>query len=407
VVVSLFVGIDWAARSHALCVVDGQGAIVLRFGFAHSERGIEEMLGRLRELAAPAELAVAIERPSGLLVERLHPAGHPVVPVHPNAFAAARSRWGTAGAKSDPGDAFKLADYLRTDGHRLRRLRPVDACTRELQALSRLRDDHIQANVAATHQLAALLDQHWPGAKAVFARLDSPIALDFLERYPTPQAAARLGEARLAAFLRRHRYSGRRSAAELLARLREAPRPLALIDPEVVAELVRAQARLLRMLLRTIADLDRALAAALSQHGKAQTLAPLPRIGEINLGQIVAEVGPVLERVETVEQAAAEVGAAPITRSSGEHRSVSFRHACNARARQALATFADNSRHASPWAADVYQRARARGCRHPHAIRILMRAWLRVIWTCWHTGEPYDVTRHGRASRRSASGGLT
>jgi transposase len=407
VVSSLFVGIDWAARSHELCVVDHAGAVVLRFGFAHSERGIGAAIARLVQLGCASELPVAIERPSGVLVERLLEAGYPVVPVHPNAFAAARPRWGAAGAKSDPGDAFKLADYLRTDGHRLRRLKPVDPRTRELQALSRLRDDHVGAKVAATNQLAALLDQHWPGAKAIFARLDSQIALDFLERYPTPESAARLGESRLHAFLRRHSYCGRRGAGELLERLRQAPRPVAVLDPEIVAELVRAQVQLLRTLLGTIADLDRALGAAVAQHERARALAPLPRIGEINLGQIVAEAGPILERVATVEQAAAELGAAPVTKTSGQHRSVCFRHACNTKARQALATFADNSRHSSPWAAALYTRARARGCRHPHAIRILMRAWLRVIWACWHSGEAYDVTRHGSANTLQTTEGLT
>lgn len=398
------VGIDWAARSHALCVVDRAGAIVLRFGFAHNEHGIGEAFARLRELAPAGELPVAIERPSGLLVERLSEAGHPIVPVHPNAFAAARARWGAAGAKDDPGDAYKLADYLRTDGHRLRR---VEARTRELQALSRLRDDHVEAKVAATNQLAALLDQHWPGAKAIFARLDCEIALDFLERYPTPESAARLGEARLGAFLRRHSYSGRRSPVELLARLRSAPRPVASLDCEIVAQLVRAQARLLRTLLHTIANLDRALAASVSQHAKAHTLAPLPRIGEINLGQIVGELGPILERAETAKQAAAEAGATPLTRASGEHRAVCFRYACNTKARKTLATSTDNSRHACPRAAHVYARARARGCRHPHAIRILMRARIRVIWVCWHTGQPYDPSRHRSLQRLQPTGGLT
>lgn len=404
---SFFVGIDWAARSHALCVVDETGAVALRFAFAHDERGIADALTRLGELAPAGELPVAIERTDGLLVERLLEAGHAVVPVHPNAFAAARARWGAAAAKDDPGDAFKLADYLRTDGHRLRRLRPLDPRIRELRALSRLRDDHVEAKVAATNQLAALLDEHWPGAKAIFARLDCEIALDFLERYPTPESAARLGEARLAAFLRRHSYSGRRSPSALLERLRSAPRPVASLDPEIVAELVRAQARLLRTLLDTIADLERALAAGVTQHDKARTLAPLPRIGEINLGQVVGEVGPILERADTVEQAAAEAGAAPLTRSSGEHRAVCFRYACNSKARKALATFADNSRHASPWAADIYARARARGCRHPHAVRILMRAWLRVIWACWHTGQPYQPNRHRGLQRLHTKGGLT
>ncbi|HET8525278.1 MAG TPA: IS110 family transposase, partial [Actinomycetota bacterium] len=57
----------------------------------------------------------------------------------------------------------------------------------------------------------------------------------------------------------------------------------------------------------------------------------------------------------------------------------------------------DNSRHASPWAAEIYRRAIARGCDHPHAIRILARAWVRVIWRCWQDRRPYDPALHGAA----------
>jgi transposase len=296
---------------------------------------------------------------------------------------------------------------LRTDRRRLRPLRPAGQQTRELQALSRLRDDQVSAKVAATNQLAALLEAHWPGAKAIFARLDSEIALDFLTRYPTAEAAARLGEARLKAFLTRHSYSGRRAAGELLARLRGAPSAPAQLRPEVVAELIAAQVRQLRALLSSIADLDRALAAVLDEHHKAACLATLPRVGRINLAQLIGEVGPLLERAPNVDVLAAEAGAAPVTRASGERRAVAFRFACSGQARKALMTFADNSRRTSPWAEDIYARARARGKRHPHAIRILARAWLRVIWACWHSGEPYDPARHGSLNRILVPQGLT
>jgi transposase len=388
-----FIGIDWASRAHELCVVDESGTVVERFGFGHSERGIAGALTRLAKLGEPSDLPVAIERPDGLLVDRLLQAGHQVVPIHANAFHAARPRWEGSGSKSDVGDAYRLADLLRTGRQRLRALRPLDQATRELQALVRLRDDHVKARVAATNQLAALLAAHWPGAAAIFARLDSEIALAFLERYPTPQSTVRLGEARLEAFLRRHSYCGRRSAGELLARLREAPQPVHALDQEVVCELVLAQARLLRTLLQTIADLDRAIAASLDQHVKAQLLRPLPRVGTINLGQLVAEVGPLLDRTASADQAAALCGAVPISKCSGQQRAVTFRYATNAKARKALTTWADNSRHASPWAERIYRDARARGCRHAHAVRILARAWLRVIWACWHTDTTYDPAR--------------
>jgi transposase len=396
----VFVGIDWASRAHELCLVDEEGVVLERFGFAHTERGISEALARLAQRGSPSELPVAIERPDGLLVDRLLEAGHPVVPVHANAFHAARPRWEGAGSKSDPGDAYRLADLLRSDHHRLRPLRQLDCSTRELQALVRLRDDHVKARVAATNQLAALLAQHWPGAAAIFGRLDSEIALSFLERYPTPDSAARLGEARLAAFLRRHSYCGRRSASELLERLRQAPRPVHALDPDIVGELVRAQVRLMRTLLASIADLDRAIAAALDQHAKAQLLRALPRVGTISLGQLIAEVGPLLERSSSADEAAALCGAVPVTKRSGQHHAVCFRHATNAKARKALTVWADNSRHGCPWAERIYRNARARGCRHPHAVRVLARAWLRVIWACWHGETPYDPARRREQARR-------
>jgi transposase len=91
---------------------------------------------------------------------------------------------------------------------------------------------------------------------------------------------------------------------------------------------------------------------------------------------------------------AALAGCTPVTSQSGKHRSVHFRWACNKRFRVAMTTFAGNSRHASPWAATIYCDARASGKDHPHAVRILARAWIRVIWPCWLQGIPYDPARH-------------
>ena len=63
------------------------------------------------------------------------------------------------------------------------------------------------------------------------------------------------------------------------------------------------------------------------------------------------------------------------------------------------ATLADTSRHHNPWAADIYHRARAAGKTHPHAIRILGRAWAGVIWRMWHDDTAYDPAVHGSYQR--------
>ena len=255
----MFVGWDWASATHDVTVLDDAGVVVDRWALRHTEQDLVGALDRLARLAEPATLPVIIERASGLVVERLLAAGHPVVPVHPTAFWAARPRWGASGAKSDPGDSYKLADYLRTDGHRRRRLDPPDEGLQELQALVRLREDHVRARTAASNQLGALLEAHWPGPKAVLFRLASPIALAFLTDYPTPQAAARLGQARMASFCRRHSYRGGKTPAQLLARLHSAPTAPVGIPAATLAILVRGQVELLRTLLGTIAELEAAI----------------------------------------------------------------------------------------------------------------------------------------------------
>ena len=96
---------------------------------------------------------------------------------------------------------------------------------------------------------------------------------------------------------------------------------------------------------------------------------------------------------------------APVAIESGKRKVACFRWACDKRLRDACTTLADSSRHHHPWAHDVYQRARARGHDHPHAIRILGRAWLRIIWRIWQNRQPYDPTRHGSLNRLLAAEG--
>ena len=86
----------------------------------------------------------------------------------------------------------------------------------------------------------------------------------------------------------------------------------------------------------------------------------------------------------------------------GSEPGVGWRWACNKRLHAALTCMADNSRHHSAWAADVYRRARARGCDHPHAVRILARAWARVLWRAWTDRVPYDPGRHKGAQTLAA-----
>jgi transposase len=394
-----FTGIDWAAETHAVCVTDAGGKITAEFTVEHSADGIALLVRRLARYGEASVMPVAIERPDGRLADLLLEAGHPVVPVSPNAIRTWRDGEVLSGAKSDAGDAAVIAEYLRLRAHRLKAAAPYSDETLALRTAVRSRGDMVEMRVAATNQLSALLDAHWPGAKAVFADVESPISLEFLARYPTPASAAHLGEKRMAAFPVRHGYSGRRPAAELLARLRAAP---AGTGREALAEALRdvvlAAVGVLTALNAAVKSLDRSVAAHLGEHPDGKIFTSLPRPGQVNAAQVLAEWGDCRQAYAGPDSVAALAGVTPVTSQSGKHRDVHFRRACNKRFRVAVTTFADNSRHASPWAAKVYSDARARGKDHPRAVRILARAWIRVIWPCWLNGVPCDPAQHGAAA---------
>ncbi len=393
-----FVGIDWAAESHAVCVMDQAGKVVARFTIDHSADGITTLIRRLAKYAAAEDIPIAIERPNGRLVDLLLEAGHPVVPVSPNAIKTWREGEVLSGAKSDAADAEVIAEYLRLRQHRLRVAVPYSDPTIAARTVVRTRTDLVEQRVAATNQLSALLDAHWPGAKAIFANVESPISLAFLTRYPTPASAQHLGEKRLAAFLAKQGYSGRRHPAVLLARLREAPAgSTGTAITAALADAIGALVGVLTALNTAIKQLDHSVAARLEEHPDGKIFTSLPRSGQINAAQMLAEWGDCRQAYGGPDSVAALAGCTPVTKSSGKHKAVHFRWACNKRFRQAIATFADNSRHESPWAAYIYKQARDAGKDHPHAVRILARAWIRVIWRCWQDGVPYDPTQHGAA----------
>ena len=145
-----FAGVDWASEEHAVCVVDERGRIVEGRRYRHSEPGIRALCARLVRLRVAL---VALERPDGLLIERLLDAGLAVVAVHPNQVKAMRPRFSVAGGKSDSFDSFVLAELARTDSHRFRVLVPDSDQTKALRAMTRARDGLVRTRVGLANQL--------------------------------------------------------------------------------------------------------------------------------------------------------------------------------------------------------------------------------------------------------------
>src|SRR6478672_3415076 len=347
-------GVDWAKDDHAVCIVGAEGEALQRFMITHDRAGLKEMVRRL--LSAGVD-EVGIERPDGPIVDALLQGGLTVLVIPPGQVKNLRSRYGSAGNKDDRFDAYVLADVVRTDRRRLRPLERDTAATTALRTTVRARRDMVIHRVATANQLRAHLQIVFPAAAGLFDAIDSEVSLRFLERFSTQGQADWLSVKRLGSWHASIGYSGGTDPAVIYARIIEAPRGTTGPEADILAVSTRSYIAVLRTLNTQIRTLATSIAEQLDVHPDAKIFTSLPRSGSVRAARLLAEIG------------------------------------------DALCDFAGDSRRANPWAADLYDRARARKCDHPHAVRILARAWANIIWRCWQDNTAYDPAEHGGLQR--------
>jgi transposase len=389
-----YAGIDWASQEHEVLVADEAGDVLLSAAYAHDEKGLTALC---RVLVRMEVVLIAVERPDGLLVERLLDAGLRVLALHPNKVAAARDRFRVAGGKSDRFDAFVLCELARTDHHRFRVLEPDSDATKAIRAMTRAREDLVATRTGVMNQLRSELERFWPGPLALFSHMDAEILLAFLERYPSSEDTRGLGVARMQAFLVRERYSGGQHPTALMAKLRAAPR-VRIGELELAArrQLVLTYVTMIRTLNSQIKQLESEIRVQVRAHPDGPLFLSLFKSPNsvITAAELLAEIGDCRERYPTRDALACDAGQAAVAVESGKWKTAGFRRACNKRLRVAFCRLADSSRHWHPWAQDLYAQARQRGHDHPRAIRTVGRAWCRVLWQCWRNHTPYDPGKH-------------
>ncbi|WP_380162820.1 IS110 family transposase [Kineococcus sp. R86509] len=384
-------GIDWASTDHAIAVVDAHGVQTVREMVEHTTDGLARMI---RVLTRTGVHEVAIERGDGPVVDALLQAGFAVFVIASNQVKNLRQRYGAAGNKDDHFDAYVLADTLRTDRRRLHPLTPDSPATVTLRMTVRARKDLVAARIAMANQLRAQLEHALPGAIKLFRDIDSAITLAFLTRFPTQAKVDWLTPKRLENWLRTQHYPHPARAEQLHTHLAAATRGTVGDQAETRAHVTAAFVTGLTALRAQIKALEEQIETQLLAHPDAVVFTSLPKAGIVRAARLLAEIGDCRGRYPTPESLTSLAGATPSTRQSGKVKIVSFRWAVDKELRGAVTDFAGDSHHANAWAADLYRKARARGCDHPHATRILARAWLHVIWRCWQDCVAYDPTQH-------------
>jgi transposase len=158
----------------------------------------------LAEDAEPAEVLIGIETDRGPWVQALIAAGYTVYAVNPLQVARYRQRHGTAGAKSDPGDAHTLAELVRLDRAHHRPVAGDSELAEHVKVLARTHQSLIWSRQRQTNTLRSMLREFYPGAlQAAFEELAGRDALAVLAIAPSPETGRRLSLSKITATLRR------------------------------------------------------------------------------------------------------------------------------------------------------------------------------------------------------------
>jgi transposase len=394
-----FVGIDWAAESHEVCVLDAERRVIGRQTIEHSGAGIAQLCDLLLQLShhQPSRVAVAIEAPRGAVVETLVERQFAVFAINPKQMDRFRDRHSVAGAKDDRQDAFVLGDSLRTDGHLFHRVQLDEAQVIRIRELSRTEEDIVQEQIRAGNQLRDLLRRYYPQMLHLCPGVDEIWFWDLIELAPQPEAVHELTRAQVERLLKEHRIR-RLSAEEVLAVLKAPPLQLSPGTVEAASEHVLLQLPRLRLFhqqrnevaarIQSILD-EMSQPGQSGEHGDVAIILSLPGAGRIVAATMLAEASQALAQRDC-QALRSYSGSAPITRQSGKKKVVSMRRGCNPRMRNALYHWARVSVQHDKHSREHYAQLRRVGHKHGRALRGVADRLLPVLIAMLKSGTLYD-----------------
>ncbi len=394
----LYFGIDWSEKDYQVSIVNEQGRPVSQFALPVSPAGFSRIETERRKFDVPAhDCPVAIETSYNLIVDYLLDRGYPVYIVPPASTKSYRNRQRLSGAHTDASDATLLAGIMRTDRDSHRRWQPYSQSVLQLAAQLRLIETLRRSIQRYANQLRAALLRTFPTVLDVFKDVTSPIALEFIQAYPTAAEAASLSRDALDAFLKGHADTRTDLLAKRYAGL-TAPTPTPHPD---VAMAYREPVRILAdLLLRQVRARNQALAELprrFDQHPDAPIFRSLPGVGDLLAPALLAKFGDQRDRFPTPGSVQALAGTCPVTERSGTRHRVLFRKGCDKHFRRIAVHYALASLRESSWAIAYWREIRPHCRSDSHATRILANRWLAIIWKCWQDRTEYDEQRHLKA----------
>ncbi len=393
----LWCGIDWAENHHDVSVVDEEGRQQVRVRIEDTAAGFSELMAMIggQQRGCDKPISVAIETTKGLLPAALRAACVTLVAINPLAVSRYRDRLWPSRSKSDAGDAFVLANILRTDPHNHRPL-PVDSeLAQAIQVLARAHQDAVWDRMQIANKLRSTLREFYPTFLAAFDDLASREARAILHLAPTPGEGQRVRRASLSAALRRAgRSRGIPAAVEAIHV--ELHRDQLRQHGQVETAMAQHATALLNALDTAVANvtrLEQQLQTAFEQHPDAEIITSFPGLSTVLGARILAEIGDDRTRFASARGLKAFAGTAPVTRASGMKTVVTRRVVRNKRLGQAAYVWALPMLAHSPGAHAHFKARRERGDSYSAAARNLTNRGIGMLHHCLQTRQPYDEAK--------------
>ncbi|GAA3185852.1 IS110 family transposase [Blastococcus jejuensis] len=392
----LFIGNDWAEAHHDIEIVDEHGRRLARRRLPEGLEGLATLhalvADHLAEDADPEQVLIGIETDRGPWVQALLASGYTVYAINPLQVARYRERHGTAGAKSDPGDAHILAELVRLDRVHHRPIAGDSELAEHVKVLTRTHQSLIWSRQRQTNAMRSMLREFYPAALQAFEELAGRDALGVLAIAPSPEAGRRLSLNKISATLRR---AGRQRNLETTAqRIQAALRaPQLQAHPGVIGAYTASVKALVAVITELVAQIDTLqgeVEAGFGRHPDAEIYLSQPGLGPVLGARVLAEFGDDADRYTDPKARKNYSGMAPITRASGTKRVVLARYARNRRLADALYQQAFAALTGSPGARAYYDRQRDRGATHHQALRALSNRLVGILHGCLRHHTVYD-----------------
>lgn len=297
-----------------VCAIDADDKKLLSVKIANDETEIVALLATAGTLARQLIWAVdIIGAPSALLLALLARIGQPVRYASGRVVAATSAAYVGEG-KTDAKDAYVIAETARLRGD----LAVIDADTdlvRNLAVLTGYRADLIADRVRMINRLRDLMTSVFPSLERAFDYSSHKGALVLLTGYASPERIRRLGEKRLAGWLRTRNVRG---SADVAARALTAAKAQSVVLPgqELTASIIPELAGTILALDERLKALDTQIEQSFAEHPQAAIIQSMPGFGPFLDASLLVGAGD-LRAFPSAGHLAAAAGLVPVPNDSG------------------------------------------------------------------------------------------